>query len=85
MNEQNIEMLTELRKFVIETAKNADKAAPAQLEAMTEAAKILLGLRDEARCGAPLRTRDEIRDALMDQVIALDEERSRLKDVWCAL
>lgn len=42
MNDKNVEMIDELRKFVIDTAKNAEKATPAQLEAMTEAAQIVV-------------------------------------------
>lgn len=46
MNKQNVEMIDELRKFVIETVKNADKATPAQLEAMTRAADVVVKFGD---------------------------------------
>lgn len=42
MNQKNIEMIDELRKFVNETSKNPDRATPAQLEAMTKVAEIVL-------------------------------------------
>lgn len=42
MKKENKEMIAALRKFVIDTANNAHTATPAELEAMVEAAWIVL-------------------------------------------
>ena len=42
MKQENIEMLNDLRKFVTEIVRKPNEATPAQLEAMTEAATLVL-------------------------------------------
>lgn len=52
MDKKNIEMIDELRKFVMRVLTEEKKAAPYELECAMEAAKIVLGFDKVDDCGS---------------------------------
>ena len=77
MNEKNIEMIDELRKFVMRVLKDEKNAASYKLECAMEAAKIVVGFDGcgEVRCPYKM-TQEELAKHEADR-------RKMLTDFYC--
>lgn len=87
MNEKNIEIIDELRKFVLRVLKSGKSAAAYELECAMEAAKIIMkynhddcGSFSELNSGIPLCPKMAAYDKMLDECIAIGDDQTMTDD-----
>lgn len=77
MIDKNIEMINELRKFVMRVLSEEKNAAPYELECAMEAAKIVVGLDECNKIRCPYKmTQEELAEREV-------ERRRMLGEIYC--
>ena len=87
MDDKNIEMINEMRNFVMHVLAEKENAAPYELECAMEAAKIVSewSARQSVNYCPVVCPKEEAYNRTLDTLIKLDEEKERLEKTLLSL